>query len=219
MDGRIEYPLVTPDELTRDAWAAMSRDDGDEALRLWGALRDHAPERAEGYVWAIQVLWRAGRHDEAEALAQTAFARFSGDPGLFVQHAWIASARQDWPEAIRRWAVVREYAPELVEGYLCAARALWQSGQAEEAESLVAAGLTRHPNHIDLVAEGAWAATVRQDWPKALLRWSLVHDSEPDRLDAQIGARRALCERRPGSMRPRRWSRRRWSATPTTPTC
>src|SRR5215469_10269800 len=111
VDGMIEYPLVKPDELARDAWAAMSRRDSDEALRLWGALRDQSPDRADGFVWAVQVLWLDGRFDEAEALAQTAFAHFPRHSDLLVQHAWIASARQDWNEAARRWAVVRERVP------------------------------------------------------------------------------------------------------------
>ncbi|HWB49786.1 MAG TPA: tetratricopeptide repeat protein [Stellaceae bacterium] len=188
----IEYPLVTPDELARDAWAAMSRDDGAEALRLWDALREHSPERPDGYVWAVQVLWRSGRFDEAEALALAGFARFPAHPDLVVQHAWIASARKDWPEAVRRWALVRDHAPERIEGYLRGARALWQSGRSDEAESVAAAGLAREPENMDLVAESAWAATVRQDWPKALLRWMLVHETQPERLDARIGAARAL---------------------------
>ncbi len=188
----IEYPLVNPDELAHDAWAAMSRQDSDEALRLWGVLRDHSPDRADGYVWAIQVLWRGGHLDEAETLAQSAFARFPRHPDVFVQHAWIASARQDWDEAARRWSLVRDRAPKRIEGYQCGARALWQSGRTEEAETVVATGLKREPKNIELVAESAWAAVVRQDWPQALPRWMRVHEAEPDRLDARRGAARAL---------------------------
>jgi tetratricopeptide (TPR) repeat protein len=188
----IEYPLVKPEELAREAWAAMSRRDSDEALRLWGALRDQSPDRADGYVWAVQVLWLDARFDEAEALAQTAFVHFPRHPDLLVQHAWIASARQDWDEAVRRWAVVRERVPTRMEGYQHGARALWQAGRTEEAETVAAAGLDREPKNIELVAESAWAAAIRQDWENAVARWMLVHAADPDRLDARLGAARAL---------------------------
>ena len=188
----IEYPLVKPDELARDAWAAMSRRDSDEALRLWGALRDQSPDRADGFVWAVQVLWLDGRFDEAEALAQTAFTHFPRHSDLLVQHAWIASAQQDWNEAARRWAVVRERVPARIEGYQHGARALWQAGRTEEAETVAAAGLEREPKNIELVAESGWAAAIRQDWDNALARWMVVHATDPDRLDARLGGARAL---------------------------
>src|SRR5262249_28443280 len=38
----------------------------------------------------------------------------------------------------------------------------------------------------------AWAAAIRQDWENALARWMLVHATDPDRLDARLGAARAL---------------------------
>ncbi|HEU0219061.1 MAG TPA: tetratricopeptide repeat protein [Stellaceae bacterium] len=188
----IEYPLVKPDELVREAWAAMTRHDSDEALRLWGALRDQSPDCVDGYIWAVQVLWLEGRFDEAEALAQTAFAHFPRHSDLLVQHAWIASARQDWDEAARRWAFVRERVPARMEGYQHGARALWQAGRTEEAETVAADGLEREPKNIELVAESAWAAAIRQDWENALARWMLVHATDPDRLDARLGSARAL---------------------------
>src|SRR5262249_50874939 len=124
--------------------------------------------------------------------AQTAFARFPRHPDLSVQHAWIASGRQDWDEAARRWRLVRKRAPTRIEGYQHGARALWQAGRTEEAEIVAAAGLERDPGNIELVAESAWAAAIRQDWENALARWMLVHATDPDRLDARLGAARAL---------------------------
>jgi len=192
VDGTIEYPLLRPDELAGEAWAAMGRRDAEEALRLWRALREHSPERAEGHIWPIQVLWENGRLDEAEAMADAAFDRFPDHPDLLIQQAWIAAARQHWDDAARRWALVRTRTPARIEGYLWGVRALWQSRRADEAEALVSEGLTRFPGHVGIIAEGAWAATARQDWANALLRWMLVHDSDPERVDAQIGAIQAL---------------------------
>ena len=138
MDGTIEYPLVRPDDLAGEAWAAMSRRDADEALRLWRELRDHSPERPDGHIWPIQVLWQCGRFDDADAMASAAFARFPDNPDLLMQRAWVASMRQHWGEAAQRWALVRAAVPERVDGYLYGARALWQAGQTEDAEMVVA---------------------------------------------------------------------------------
>ena len=192
MDGTIEYPLVRPDDLAGEAWAAMNRRDADEALRLWRELREHSPERPDGYIWPIQVLWENGRFADADTLASTAFARFPDHPDLLVQRAWVASMQERWDAAAQRWALVRAAAPERIEGYLYGARALWRAGQAEDAEAMIAEGLARFPDHVDMIAEGAWTATARQDWQKALLRWMLVHETQPERLDARIGAAQAL---------------------------
>jgi tetratricopeptide (TPR) repeat protein len=188
----IEYPLVSANELAGEAWAAMKREDADEALRLWQALREYAPERPEGFIWPIQVLWQRGRFDEAEATADEAFAVFPAHPELFVQHAWIASVAQRWEAAAARWAVVRECAPDRIEGYLAGARALWQDGRAEDAETVTAEGLHRFPENVELLAESGWVATVRQDWGAALDRWAQVHQADPNRLDAQVRLVHAL---------------------------
>jgi len=192
VEGTIEYPLLRPDDLAIEAWAAMTRRDADEALRLWRELREHSPERPDAYIWPIQVLWESGRLDDADTMASMAFARFPDHPDLLIQRAWIASVRQGWDEAAQRWALVRAAAPERIEGYLHSARALWQAGQTEDAEAVASEGLARFPDHVDMIAEGAWTATARQDWPKALLRWMLVHEAQPERLDAQVGAAQAL---------------------------
>jgi predicted Zn-dependent protease len=111
VDGTTEYPLVNPDDLMSEAWKAMGRQDANKALLLWQALREHSPERPEGHIWPIQVSWENGRFDDAEAMAEGAFARFPDHPELFVQHAWIATAQQRWEVAAQRWAAVRSHAP------------------------------------------------------------------------------------------------------------
>ena len=85
MDDTIEYPAEYPainaDEMAGEAWAAMTRQDADEALRLWERVRRQFPERADGHVWPVQLLWQGGRIDDAEAAAAEAFARFPDEPG------------------------------------------------------------------------------------------------------------------------------------------
>ena len=188
----IEYPLIRPDDLASEAWSAMGRQDSEEALRLWQALREHSPERSDGHIWPIQILWQNGNLDEAEAMAQKAFARFPDDPELLVQQAWVATSQQRWDVAAQRWAAVRSRAPERIEGYVWGARALWQSSLTDEAETVAAEGLKRFPADVRMMAEGAWVATARHDWPEAVRRWMPVHEAHPERLDGQVRTGQAL---------------------------
>ena len=192
MDGTVEYPLVNADELASEAWGAAARQDPDEALRLWQRLRQHFPERPDGYVWAIQLLWQGGRLNDADTMAGEAFARFPDHPDVLVQFAWIAMTRERWDEALEWWARVRARAPERLDGYVWAARALWQSGQLDQADKMAAEAIKRCPGQAAALAEAAWVAVKRRDWQEAVRCWTLVHEADPDRHDSQVGLIQAL---------------------------
>ena len=184
-----EYPLISPNELAAQAWAAMERRDADEALRLWQALREHSPDLPEGHIWSIQLLWQNGRLDEAEALAEAAFARFPDDAELLVQHAWIASARQQWPEALRRWSKINKIAPERLDGQVRLIQALRMVGRHDESEKLASAALVHHPDDTELVIEHIWAAIARNDWKAAAARYdrACTDDRHQPRLGESLG--------------------------------
>jgi tetratricopeptide (TPR) repeat protein len=192
VDGIVEHPLLSSDEMAAEAWAAMGQQDADEALRLWQRLRQHFPERPEGHIYPIQVLWQAGRLDEAEAKADEAFARFPDDPEIFVQYAWIGMLRQRWDEALDWWAKARARLPERPDPYMWAARALWQSGRLDEAKAMADDGVKHFPESLDAHAECAWVAVARHDWDEALRRWTLVVERMPERADAHVGAIQAM---------------------------
>jgi tetratricopeptide (TPR) repeat protein len=184
--GNIRYPVVNPDEVTGKAWAAIGRGDSDEALRLWQRLRQDFPERPDGYVWPIQVLWQDGRLDEADALAAEALARFPENPDVLVQCGWIATARERWDEALRWWTAVRVRAPDRRDGYLWAVRALWKLSRFEDAETIAAEALDRFPGDPDVETERAWIAVNRGDWEAAQARWKRVLAAQPDRGEAEV---------------------------------
>jgi hypothetical protein len=85
VDGIVEHPPLTSDQMAAEAWAAMDRGDTEAALGLWQRLRQYFPERPEGHIYPVQVLWLAGRLDEAAAMADAAAARVGDDPELFTQ--------------------------------------------------------------------------------------------------------------------------------------
>jgi len=191
VDGIVEHPL-TSDELAAEAWAAMERQDADAALHLWQRLRQLFPERPEGHIYPIQVLWQAGRLDDAEAMADEAPAQLRDDPELFVQYAWIAMLRQRWDVALDWWAKARARLPGRPDLYIWAARALWQAGRLDAAKAMADDGVKRFPDNVDAHAECAWIAVARNDWSEALRRWTLVMERMPERADGHIGSIQAM---------------------------
>lgn len=192
VDSTIEYPLVNADEMAAEAWAAMARQDPGEALSLWERVRQHFPERPDGHVWPVHILWQGGRVDEAEAMAAQAFARFPENPDLLAQYAWIAMSRQRWDEALQWWTAARLRAPDRADTYIWAARALWQSERLDEAEAMAVEAAERFPEDAGALAESAWVAVARRDWNEALRRWLLVYEPDPERMDATVGTIQAL---------------------------
>lgn len=192
MVGTIEYPLVNAEEVAGQAWAATERGDAEEALRLWQRLRQDFPDRPEGYVWATQLLWQRGRLDEADAMAAEAYARFPENPDVLVQSGWVAMVREQWDEALRWWSAVRSRAPDRIDGYLWATRALWSLSRFKEADAMAADALRRFPGSAEIETERAWIAVNLGDWNEALARWQLVLAAQPGRREAQIGLIQAM---------------------------
>jgi tetratricopeptide repeat protein len=192
LDGLIEPLAINPDELAGEAWAAMDRRSWNEALGLWQRLRQSFPERSDGYIWPIQVLWQGGRLDEADAMAAEALARFPEDTEVLVQLGWIATTRERWDEAQRWWTAARARAPDRLDCYLGELRSLWRLSRFDEAEAVAAEALKRFPGNCDIQAERAWIAVNRGDWEEARARWLLVLTIEPGRREAQVRLIQAL---------------------------
>ena len=110
------------------------------ACDLWSELRDGAPEQGEGYVRGAEALMRAGRLEEAEALAGEAVSRFPDRPGGYVHRAEVAMRRRDWTEASERWAELRGAFSDHASGYVRGAEALLGVGRLDEAEGLAVGG-------------------------------------------------------------------------------
>ena len=180
------------DEIAAAAWAAMARHEADAALHWWYLLRDRFPDRPEGHIRPVQVLWQSGRLDEAKVVAAKVDARFSDDPELSAQRAWTAMQRHEWNEAIDHWSQVRGRAPDRPDGYTWAARSLWEAGQLDEAAVIAAAAAERFPDDPDALAELAWVAVARRDWPDALRHWSSLERRHPQRTDGAAGSSQAL---------------------------
>jgi tetratricopeptide (TPR) repeat protein len=177
------------------ARSATARRNWPKAIRRWEAVRARWPDRTESYICTIEAMRALGHSQEAEKLLGVAVARFPERRSIAVNYAQSATERRDWPEALRRWDVVRIRFPDRPEGYSRAAEAQRTLGQAEVAERVLAAAATRFPEHRSIAIDYARSATDRGDWQEALRRWKTVRARWPDRPESylrMVEAMRAL---------------------------
>ena len=124
---------------------AMDRKDYEEALRRYQEAINRDPWDIRGYLFSGHRLREFGRLDEAEALLRRARRRFRSDVRVYEDVARIAEMRPDWPEAARRWAVVRKRFPAQPSGWRGGAAALRKAGRIVEADALFAEAEARFP--------------------------------------------------------------------------
>jgi tetratricopeptide (TPR) repeat protein len=176
------------------AWLAHAQRDWPEALRRWSAVREQFPHQPQGYSGAAIAYRDAGDFDQADLLLQEAIERFPNVAWLTFEHGWVAHIRRDWPEASRRWEIVRAHAPEVLVGYTEGAAALRELGRMTEAEALLRDAAERFPNEARVVIEQAWLAQARRDWPEAVRYWDIVRARLPGEEVAYTAGARALRE-------------------------
>jgi predicted Zn-dependent protease len=175
------------------AWLAHHRRNWSEAVSRWDTVRRRFPELQAGYTGGAVALRESGRHDDAEALLQSALLKFPGEEAPVLEHAWLATARRDWPEAARRWARVRESFPQLVVGFQRGAAALTEMWQYADAEALLTEGMLRFPNESELLRDYAWIALSQRREDEAAQRFARLCELFPNYAPGYIGG--ALCLR------------------------
>ena len=117
------------------AWIIQKQGDLEASLREWAVVRERYPHAGVAYTAAAWLLRDNNRRDEAEALLLRYVERQASDPEPTLEYARFAHGR-DWPEACRRWALVRDRYPERKEGYTWGADALDANNQPEEAAAV-----------------------------------------------------------------------------------
>lgn len=161
------------------AWLAHHRRDWREAVARWDVVRRRFPDEPAAYTGAALALREAGDLDAAEDLIASACDRFPGNPGFLIEHAHLAMHRHAWAEAIDRWRVVRDRAPDNVAGYTGEALALREQRDFAAAEALLQYAMTRFPGDPGPLIDHAWLAHIAHDWPEAAHRWQNVRSRFP----------------------------------------
>lgn len=162
-----------------------------EALERWTSVWNdfHHPLSLFGVVQALKNL---GRIDEADRFLSEGLYRTAVNHELLIESANFAEARQDWQEAVRRWATLRRRFPFVPHGYVSCLRALSELGRQAEAEEILREGLDRLPDHPGVAIAYARFAHDRRDWPEAALRWAQLRHRFPKRHEGYDDGSAAL---------------------------
>ena len=137
-----------------------------------------------GLIGAARALNKLGRRPEAEALLSEGRYRFPLEPGVAILAAVMAEEAGDYPEALKRWAGVRQRFPFDRVGYVDGMAFLRRQQKWAESEVVAVAAAERFPTQAWPLAEYAMLATLRGDWCKAAERWARLRHAFPEREDA-----------------------------------
>lgn len=90
------------------AMAATQRREWALAVERWRETLGRLPGSEVGHLQLGIALKQLGEVDAAEAVLADGTRLVPGDLALAMEHAWCAVARNDWPEALRRWEALGE---------------------------------------------------------------------------------------------------------------
>ncbi|HEY2620164.1 MAG TPA: tetratricopeptide repeat protein, partial [Acetobacteraceae bacterium] len=149
------------------ALTAERRGDTGEAINRWGWVRKRFPGSWQGYVNGATCLGRTGQLEAAEALSQQAIKLFPNEVRGWISSAQSAERRRDWPEAIRRWEIVRDRYKHIM-GDIGVARGLEELGRIAEAEALLKEAQLRRSMVPEIAIGLVRLADLRGDTEEAL---------------------------------------------------
>jgi hypothetical protein len=181
------------------AWVAHYGGRHREALKRWEAVDLEFPLHPAGSIGIGRILVDLGELDRAETHLERALRKFPIDKYLLESFAKVASKREDWHEALRRWNMVDAIEPLKVGALGERGVALWHLQQknteyeptgAEVKEPILPLQIERitDPRAFALVmkfeslGENCEVGLVQRRFqaePLGLLRWTYV---SPDRV-------------------------------------
>ncbi len=179
LDGQRIAPDAAPLFIDH-AELAFERRDWALALSRFEIVRERFPGEWWLYKRIAEASREVGRLDEAEAVLLDGQRRCPGEADLFLDHAELAAAARDWPEALRRFEAVRDRFPGLWWPW----RRIWQTlremDRFDDAEHVILQGMELFPDEPALVFDHAdlhqWAGRVEE----AVERYRIVHQRFPD---------------------------------------
>ncbi len=173
---------------------AMRQKTWPEAIKRWALMREKCPERPFGYFSGAEALKESGDFKAADALILEGLEKFPEEPHLYIEYGKIAMRQKTWPEAIKRWRLMREKCPERPRGYFSGSEALKENGDFEAADALVLEGVEKFPQEANLYAEYGKIAMRQKNWPEAIKRWTLMRERCPERPRGYFSGAEALKE-------------------------
>jgi len=212
--GRLEEAQALLDEAAGQKFAAglpvmmelarvaEARDDLQVALHRWQAAAAAFPRNGLACAGAGRMLLKLNRIDEAEAYVTAAAARLPDDPQLARLFAQLAAAREDWPEAVRRWDLLIAKYPNDQGAMRGRGAAIWQTRMLSSAATpddapngLVDVGRVADPaanalvTRFESLGQNCEFGLVQRRYgaePLGLLRWASV---KPNTLEELLKTR------------------------------
>jgi hypothetical protein len=115
------------------AWTAHYQFNWDEALKRWETVWEWFPNNPAGIIGIGRVLIQLARLAEAEERLLIGVANFPADIWVATTIAEVATAREDWKEALNRWNRVLAMKPDSESAVAQRGVALWHVGESTEA--------------------------------------------------------------------------------------
>jgi tetratricopeptide (TPR) repeat protein len=176
--------------------AAETYECGDRelALTMWNNTCRRFPNQCMASEPGLFLLLKLGCFDEIDAMMEAGRKRYPREEHYARGYAQSAHQRGNLQEALRRCETVRRKFPQVAEGYSIAAACLTDLGRHGEAETMIARGVLKLPNKVDLHVQHARNATQRREWPEALRRWQVVRSRFGQQFVGPLGEAQCLRE-------------------------
>lgn len=146
---------LQPASLIQYARIADMRRDWAEAALRWKAVYELAPTTPIGYVRGAAAFVELAQFEDAEEVLRLALTsveeRFYRE--VLLPYANLAHMRSDWPEAARRWSMVRARFDRESAGYWRGSEALRLAGYLAEAGKALEPALFMFGEDPDVVRE------------------------------------------------------------------
>jgi tetratricopeptide (TPR) repeat protein len=164
------------------AWNAHYQGQWDEALQRWERVHDWFPKHPAGVVGIGRVLIQLGRFLEADERLTNSIATFPTDPWVAITLAELATAQENWLQALTRWNQVLAVRPDSESAIAQRGIAQWHLRQTEH--------MTRRPCVVaDRVSDHSEDHRERTATPDLLIKYeSLGENCELGLVQRHFGA-------------------------------
>lgn len=155
-----------------------------EAGIVYEKLTRQHREAVSAWITLARDLHHVGRNEEAESIYSYLRNHFPTDQRVLLEHAMLSYKRRQWPEAIKRFHLVRTEFPGVLDSYRFLGDLLIGEKRFEEADGILKEAMERFPTEPRLAISYAWSAQVKgdmsSDWHAAGERWKFVVKRFPD---------------------------------------
>jgi predicted Zn-dependent protease len=169
-----QYDLMVCSALIREAFA-----DWAQALRIWNTVKETYVSTAATYCGAARALCALRRAPDADVVLAPALRIYPDDVGILSAYANIASAREDWPEAVSRWEKAAAQFPEDVNVRIGMAMAHFGRGDTAQAEAMLTEARHEFPRTLGLEAAYAALPLRNQNAAESARRWESIFKTFP----------------------------------------